>query len=93
MESHGYTTPFPTDIPTWRGAGVMRFHADWVFGRGITFKQWGGGKASERFGPLANLGGDRNLVSSFRFRVSSSPLALEPSYSKQHNAATNKLET
>jgi len=41
MESHGYVTPFPTDIPTWRGAGVIRFHADWIFGRGITFKQWG----------------------------------------------------
>jgi endonuclease/exonuclease/phosphatase family metal-dependent hydrolase len=41
MESHDYATPFPTDIPTWRGAGVMRFHADWIFGRGITFKRWG----------------------------------------------------
>lgn len=41
MESHGYTTPFPTDIPTWRGAGVVRFHADWIFGKGVTFKRWG----------------------------------------------------
>lgn len=41
LESHGYTTPFPTDIPTWRGAGVMRFHADWIFGKGVSFKRWG----------------------------------------------------
>ncbi|HEX6190205.1 MAG TPA: endonuclease/exonuclease/phosphatase family protein, partial [Pyrinomonadaceae bacterium] len=41
MESHGYMTPFPTDIPTWRGAGVVRFHADWIFGKGVTFKRWG----------------------------------------------------
>jgi len=41
MESHGYETPFPTDVPTWRGAGVVRFHADWIFGRGIKFKRWG----------------------------------------------------
>ncbi len=41
MESHGYETPFPTDVPTWRGAGVVRFHADWIFGRGVEFKRWG----------------------------------------------------
>lgn len=41
LESHGYETPFPTDVATWRGAGVVRFHADWIFGRGITFKRWG----------------------------------------------------
>jgi endonuclease/exonuclease/phosphatase family metal-dependent hydrolase len=41
MELHGYTTPFPTDIPTWRGAGVVRFHADWIFGRGLKFIRWG----------------------------------------------------
>ena len=41
IESHGYETPFPTDIPTWRGAGIVRFHADWIFGRGVKFKRWG----------------------------------------------------
>ena len=41
MESQGYETPFPTDVPTWRGAGVIRFHADWIFGRGVEFKRWG----------------------------------------------------
>jgi endonuclease/exonuclease/phosphatase family metal-dependent hydrolase len=41
MEFHGYETPFPTDVPTWRGAGVIRFHADWIFGRGVEFKRWG----------------------------------------------------
>lgn len=41
IESHGYETPFPTDVATWRGAGVVRFHADWIFGRGLEFKRWG----------------------------------------------------
>ncbi|HEY3103524.1 MAG TPA: endonuclease/exonuclease/phosphatase family protein [Pyrinomonadaceae bacterium] len=41
MESSGYTTPFPTDVATWRGAGIVRFHADWIFGRGVQFKRWG----------------------------------------------------
>lgn len=41
MESQGYATPFPTDITTWRGAGVVRFHADWIFGRGVNFKRGG----------------------------------------------------
>ncbi len=41
MESNGYQTPFPTNVPTWRGAGVVRFHADWIFGRGVEFKRWG----------------------------------------------------
>jgi endonuclease/exonuclease/phosphatase family metal-dependent hydrolase len=41
MEAHGYETPFSTDVSTWRGAGVMRFHADWIFGRGIKFKRSG----------------------------------------------------
>ena len=45
MESQGYETPFPTDAPTWRGAGVVRFHADWIFGRGIEFKRWGVAKS------------------------------------------------
>src|SRR5262249_47507412 len=34
MESRGYTTPFPTGTATWRGAG-LRFHADWIFVRGL----------------------------------------------------------
>ena len=41
MERHGYTTPFPTDIPTWRGAGVVRFHADWIFVKGVRVSRWG----------------------------------------------------
>jgi endonuclease/exonuclease/phosphatase family metal-dependent hydrolase len=41
MESQGYETPFPTDVATWRGAGVVRFHADWIFGRGVKFEAWG----------------------------------------------------
>jgi endonuclease/exonuclease/phosphatase family metal-dependent hydrolase len=34
MESRGYTTPFQTGTATWRGAG-LRFHADWIFVRGL----------------------------------------------------------
>lgn len=41
MESHGYATPFPNEVATWRGAGFMRFHADWIFGRGVKFTRWG----------------------------------------------------
>jgi endonuclease/exonuclease/phosphatase family metal-dependent hydrolase len=40
MESRGYTTPFPTGTPTWRGAG-LRFHADWIFVRGLEVKRRG----------------------------------------------------
>jgi endonuclease/exonuclease/phosphatase family metal-dependent hydrolase len=41
MERHGYTTPFPTDVSTWRGAGVVRFHADWIFVKGARVTRWG----------------------------------------------------
>lgn len=41
LESHGYTTPFPTNIPTWRGAGLIRFHADWIFVKGVRINRWG----------------------------------------------------
>ena len=34
MESRGYTTPFENGTATWRGAG-LRFHADWIFVRGV----------------------------------------------------------
>lgn len=45
MESRGYSTPFPTDLATWRGAG-LRFHADWIFVRGVSVKRWGVAKPS-----------------------------------------------
>jgi endonuclease/exonuclease/phosphatase family metal-dependent hydrolase len=41
LELRGYTTPFPTSIPTWRGAGVLRFHADWIFVKGVRVNRWG----------------------------------------------------
>ena len=34
MECRGYSTPFPTGTPTWRGA-ALRFHADWIFVQGL----------------------------------------------------------
>ncbi len=40
MESRGYSTPFPTDIATCRGAG-LRYHADWIFVRGLEIARWG----------------------------------------------------
>jgi endonuclease/exonuclease/phosphatase family metal-dependent hydrolase len=40
MESHDFSTPFPTRIPTWRGAG-LRFHADWIFVRDLSVGRWG----------------------------------------------------
>ena len=40
LESRGYSTPFPSGTPTWRGAGI-RLHADWIFGRGVTITKWG----------------------------------------------------
>jgi endonuclease/exonuclease/phosphatase family metal-dependent hydrolase len=40
MESRGYSTPFPTGTPTWRGAG-LRFHADWIFLKDLRVKRWG----------------------------------------------------
>jgi len=40
MESRGYSTPFPTGTPTWRGAG-LRFHADWIFVNGLNVRRWG----------------------------------------------------
>ena len=45
MESRGYSTPFPTEVATWRGAG-LRYHADWVFVRGLSVKRWGVAKFS-----------------------------------------------
>jgi endonuclease/exonuclease/phosphatase family metal-dependent hydrolase len=40
LEARGYTTPFPTGTPTWRGA-LIRLHADWIFTRGVEVTNWG----------------------------------------------------
>jgi endonuclease/exonuclease/phosphatase family metal-dependent hydrolase len=40
LESHGYTTPYPTGTATWRGGG-LRMHADWIFVRGVRIERWG----------------------------------------------------
>jgi len=40
LESHGYSTPFPSGTPTWRGAG-LRLHADWIFSRAVKITRWG----------------------------------------------------
>lgn len=40
LESHGYSTPFPTGTATWRGVGI-RLHADWIFYRGLEITRWG----------------------------------------------------
>lgn len=43
LELHGYSTPFPSGTPTWRGAGI-RLHADWIFSRGVNITRWGVGR-------------------------------------------------
>lgn len=40
LESHGFSTPFPTGAATWR-AGLIRLHTDWIFVRGAKVKRWG----------------------------------------------------
>lgn len=40
LESHGYSTPFPSGTPTWRGMGI-RLHADWIFYRDVKVLKWG----------------------------------------------------
>lgn len=40
LESHGFSTPFPSGTPTWRGVGI-RLHADWIFCRGVKILKWG----------------------------------------------------
>lgn len=40
IESRGFTTPFPTGTPTWRGSGI-RLHADWAFVRNAGIGRWG----------------------------------------------------
>jgi endonuclease/exonuclease/phosphatase family metal-dependent hydrolase len=70
MESHNFATPFPTNIATWRGAG-LRFHADWIFVRGVRVNRWGVARplnVSDHWPIWAEI---ENLVSSFKFQVSS----------------------
>ena len=43
MESHGYSTPFPSGTATWRGMGI-RLHADWIFYRDVKIAKWGVGR-------------------------------------------------
>ena len=43
LERRGFTTPFPTGTPTWRGAG-LRLHADWIFVRNVDVIRWGVGR-------------------------------------------------
>jgi endonuclease/exonuclease/phosphatase family metal-dependent hydrolase len=40
LESHGYSTPFRSGTPTWRGSG-LRLHADWIFFRDVKIRRWG----------------------------------------------------
>lgn len=40
IESRGFSTPFTTGTPTWRGAGI-RLHADWIFVRDLNVTRWG----------------------------------------------------
>ncbi|MDT7778487.1 MAG: hypothetical protein QOC99_999 [Acidobacteriota bacterium] len=40
LESRGYTTPLPTGTATWR-SGLLRYHFDWIFTRGVRVLRWG----------------------------------------------------
>ena len=40
LESHGFMTPFPTGVGTWR-AGLIRLHTDWIFVKGAKVRRWG----------------------------------------------------
>ncbi len=40
LEAHGYRTPQPTGVATWR-AGLIRLHTDWIFARGLRVLRWG----------------------------------------------------
>lgn len=40
LESQGYSTPFSSGTPTWRGMGI-RLHADWIFSRDVKITNWG----------------------------------------------------
>lgn len=40
LESHDFTTPFPTGTTTWR-AGFVRLHTDWIFTRNLKVKAYG----------------------------------------------------
>ncbi|HEV7475013.1 MAG TPA: endonuclease/exonuclease/phosphatase family protein [Pyrinomonadaceae bacterium] len=40
LESRGYTTPFTSGTPTWRGMGI-RLYADWMFSRGVKLGRCG----------------------------------------------------
>ena len=40
LESHGYSTPFHSGMPTWRGMGI-RLHADWIFYRSVKIARCG----------------------------------------------------
>ena len=54
LGSRGYSTPFESGTPTWRGMGI-RLHADWIFSRGLTIVRHGSPTAG-RFRSLAHLG-------------------------------------
>jgi endonuclease/exonuclease/phosphatase family metal-dependent hydrolase len=43
LQSHGYSTPFPSGTATWRGMGI-RLHADWIFYRELRIAKWGVGR-------------------------------------------------
>ncbi|HEY0385497.1 MAG TPA: endonuclease/exonuclease/phosphatase family protein [Pyrinomonadaceae bacterium] len=40
LEAHGYHTPFPNGVATWR-AGLIRLQTDWIFVRGAEVTRWG----------------------------------------------------
>jgi len=65
MESHDFSTPFPTSIATWRGA-ALRFSCRLDLCARRPGKSLGRGQASECFRSLANLGGSLSRMNGHR---------------------------
>ena len=64
LENRGYLTPFSSGTNTWRGAG-LRFHADWIFGRGVRVSRFGVARplnVSDHWPVWAEIEMERKLV-------------------------------
>jgi len=73
-ESHGYSTPFTTGIPTWRTT-FLRMHADWIFVRDLEVLRWGVARPLNVFRSLAGLGGGNIAIADCRLPISSADSA------------------
>jgi endonuclease/exonuclease/phosphatase family metal-dependent hydrolase len=57
LETHGYMTPFPNGVATWR-SGFIRLQPDWIFVQDVNVTRWGvarGLKVSDHWPVWAEL--------------------------------------